>query len=92
MLAEAKKFAHLLHVCTVNDSVVYKVSLLLLRFLSQDVTVESVLSLNLTRSGKSESFFSTGISLYFWHFLLFLKRVIIIRRPSEIPNSARTLF
>ena len=69
-----------------------QVAFLFLGLLRQNVTLVSVFTLNFTGSGKSESFFSTGISLYFWHFLLFLKGVIIIRRPSEIPNSARTLF
>ena len=71
-LTEAEQFAYLLHIGTIHDGVVYQVSLLLLRLLRQNVTVISMLSFNLTRSGKSESFFSTGISLNFWHFLLFL--------------------
>ena len=48
-----------------------KVSFLLFRLLGQDVTVKSVLSLDFTRSGKSESFFSTGVSLDLWHLVKF---------------------
>ncbi len=40
---------------------------MLLGLLSQNVTVESVLSLDFTRSGKSESFFGTGVRLDLWH-------------------------
>ena len=71
-LTEAEQFAYLLHIGAIHDGIVYQVSLLLLRLLRQNVTVISMLSFNLTCSGKSESFFSTGISLNFWHFLLFL--------------------
>jgi len=51
---------------------VLKVALLLFGLLGQNVTVISVVSFDLTRSGKVKPFFGTGISLYFWHFLLFL--------------------
>ena len=44
-----------------------EVTLLLLGFLRENVAVISVLSLDLTRSGKGEPFFGTGISLNFWH-------------------------
>lgn len=47
-----------------------EVALLLLGFLCQDVTVVSVMSFDLTRSGESETLLCAGISLYFWHFLL----------------------
>ena len=66
-LAHAEQFAHLLHVAVVNETNVYKVTLLLLRLLRQDVTVESVLSLDLTGSGERETLLSTRISLYFRH-------------------------
>ena len=36
------------------------------------MTVESVLSLDFTCSGKSESFFGTGVSFNFWHFVNYL--------------------
>ena len=44
-----------------------KVSFTLLALLGQNVTVISMLSLDFTRSGKSESFFGTGISLCLRH-------------------------
>ena len=48
----------------------YQISLLLLCFLSQDVTVVSVMSLNLTCSGEAETLLCSGICLYFWHFFM----------------------
>ena len=45
-----------------------EVSLLLLCLLSQDVTVISVMTLDLTCTGETESLLCAGISLYFWHF------------------------
>ena len=47
-----------------------EVALLLLGLLRQDVTVISVVALNLTRSGEYEALLGTGISLYFWHFFV----------------------
>ena len=46
-----------------------KVSFTLIALLCQNVAVISMLSLEFTRSGKSESFFGTGISLCFRHFV-----------------------
>ena len=66
-LAHAEQFAHLLHVAVVNETNVYKVTLLLLSLLRENVTVESVLSLDLTGSGERETLLSTRISLYFRH-------------------------
>jgi len=37
------------------------------RLLRQNVTFKSMLPFDFTRSSKSESFFGTGIGLYFWH-------------------------
>ena len=71
-LAHTEQFAHLACVGTIHETCVLKVAFLLFGLLGQDVTVESVMSFNLTRSGKVEPFFGTGISLNFWHFLLFL--------------------
>jgi hypothetical protein len=59
----------LLHVLSYYDIIVNQVSFLLLSLLCQDMTVESVMSLNFTCSGKTKSLFGTGISLYFWHFV-----------------------
>ena len=47
------------------------VTLLLLGFLSQNVTVKSVLSFDFTCSGKSKSLFRTGVSLHLWHLTYF---------------------
>jgi hypothetical protein len=49
---------------------VNQVSLLLLCFLSQNVTVVSVMTLDLTGSGKAESLLCTGVCLNFWHFFV----------------------
>ena len=48
-----------------------EVSLLLLCLLSQNVTVVSVMTLDLTRTGECESLLCTGVCLYFWHFFKF---------------------
>lgn len=50
-----------------------EVTLLLLRLLGQDVTVEGVLSLDLTCSGERETLLGAGISLYFRHLFGFKK-------------------
>lgn len=71
-LTHAEQFAHLACVGTVHETCVLEIALLLFGLLGQNVTVESVVSFDLTRSGKVKPFFGTGISLYFWHFLLFL--------------------
>ena len=46
-----------------------EVTLLLLSLLRENVTVESVLSLDLTRSGECETLLRAGISLYLRHLL-----------------------
>ena len=46
-----------------------EVALLLLRLFGENVAVESVLSLDLTRSGEGKALLSTGISLYLRHLL-----------------------
>ena len=49
-----------------------EVALLLLGLLGQDVTVVSMTSLDLTRSGENEALLGTRISLNFWRFLCML--------------------
>ena len=71
-LTQIEKVAHLLQVVGHHDGVVNQVTFLLLRLLRQDVTVISMMSFHFTRSGKNESFFGTGISFLFWHFVCFL--------------------
>ena len=66
-LAHAEQFAYLLHGRIVNEANVNEVTLLLLSLLRENVTVESVLSLDLTGSGERETLLSTRISLYFRH-------------------------
>lgn len=71
-LAQAKQLAYLTAVCVVNDGHMVEVALLLLRLLRENVTVVSVASFNLTRSGEHKTLLCAGISLNFWHFLLIL--------------------
>ena len=66
--AQAEELADVLEVRAVEDGELGEVALLLLGLLRQDVAVESVLSLDLPCSGKSESFFGTGISFNLRHF------------------------
>ena len=68
MLTETEKVTNLLQVRVVNHGLVNKISLLLLGLLSQNVTVESVMSLNLSSTGESKSLLCAGVYLYFWHF------------------------
>lgn len=75
------------HVSLVDDVELHEVVLLLTRLLGQNVAVESMLSLQLTRSGKSKSLFGTGISLYFWHFLLYL--IVLLMSGYVIPDATR---
>ena len=67
-LTEEEEFAHLTAVGTYHEVGVLQVTLLLLFLFCQDVTVISVVTLDLTRSGELETLLSTGIRLYFWHF------------------------
>ena len=50
-----------------------EISLLLLCLLSQNVTVVSVMTLNLTSTGECESLLCTGVCLQLWHFYFVLK-------------------
>lgn len=68
-LTHAEEFANLLHVRAVNEGHMVKVALLLLGLLGQDVTVISVVTLNLTGSGERKTLLCTRISLYFRHLL-----------------------
>ena len=69
-LTEAEQVANLLHIRTIHQGLVYQVAFLLLCFLSQNVTVVSVMSFDLTGSGETESLLCAGICLYFWHFFV----------------------
>ena len=70
----------------------YKVSFLLFSFLSQNVTVKSVLSLDFTCSGKSESFFRTGVSLDLWSLVLILNHFYSNKVVTNYSGALRTLF
>ena len=65
-----EEFANGVEVALVHHAHVSEVSLTLLALLSQDVTLVSMFSFNLPCSGKVESFFGTGISFNFWHFVV----------------------
>ena len=69
-LTEEEEFAYLTAVGANDQIAVLQVALLLLFFLGQDVTVISVMTLDLTRSGELKALLSTGIRLYFWHFFV----------------------
>ena len=71
-LLHAKKLLYLLEIGRIYQTRFAKVSFLLCSLFSQNMTVESVLSLDFTCSGKSESFFGTGVSFNFWHFVNYL--------------------
>ena len=57
-------------VVAAHEGGVVEVALLGRLLFGQDVTVVSMLSLHLTRTGETKSLLSTGICLYFWHFFL----------------------
>ena len=70
-LLEAKKSLYTAFVSGVNDAEVGEVSFLLLSLLGENVTFESMFSLNLPRSGQSKSLFRATHCLHLWHFLKF---------------------
>lgn len=67
-LTHAKELAYFLFVNLGNEASLTEITLLLLSLLRQDVTVEGVLTLDLTGSGERETLLCTRISLYFRHF------------------------
>jgi len=74
-----------------------QITFLLLCFFSQDVTVISVMTLNLSRSGESKSFLCAGICFLLWHFFNFLNCYTILTTLTErlwqrIYLALRTLF
>ena len=71
---------------------VLEVTLLRLLLLCQDVAVISVMTLDLTRSGKHETLFGTGIRLYFWHFFVCLNCYLINGVATHIPGAAHSLL
>ena len=71
-LTQTKQVAHLLEVAAVDDCLMHQITFLLLCLLCKNVAVVSVMSLDLTCSGETESLLCTGVSLYFWHFFFFV--------------------
>ena len=62
----------MLTVCLHDNRAVVKISLLLLRLLSQNVTVISVLTLDFACSSKRETLLCSGLCFNFWHFFMYL--------------------
>jgi hypothetical protein len=90
MLTQAQQVSHLLEVRAVHDGLVHQITLLLLCFLRQNVTVVSVMSLDLTCPGEAKSLFRTGVGLYFWHFFFYLM-VIYYTVATHIPGVTHPL-
>ena len=89
-LLHSKEFTYLAAVCLLKDCKLVEVTLLLLSLLGENVAVISVFSLDFTRSGKSESFFRTGVRLYFWH--VFNCLIVINKRCCALYQRHRHLF
>ena len=64
----------------IYNSNVGQVAFLFFSLLRQNVTFVSVLTLDFTRSGKRETLFGTGISLYLWHFVI---NCLIVNNSSD---------
>ena len=71
-LTECEAVKHLLTVSLYDNRAVVEISLLLLRLLRQNVTVISVLTLDLACSSKRETLLCSGLSFNFWHFFVCL--------------------
>ena len=67
-LTQTEQIANLLQVGAVDNCLMNQVTFLFLCLLSQNVTVVSVMSFNLTCSSETESLLRTGVSFNFWHF------------------------
>ena len=64
----------------INNCNMSQVAFLLFSLLRQNVTLVSVLTLDFTGAGKRETLFSTGISLYHWHFVI---KYLIVNNSSD---------
>ena len=60
-------------ISTVDESGVVKVAFSLLALLGQDVTMISMLPLQMAAAGYLETLLGSGLGLHFWHFTLYLK-------------------
>src|SRR5574344_1065429 len=67
-----------------------KITFLFLCLLRQNVTVESVMTFNLSSSGECESLLCTRVCLYFWHFFMFY--LLFIFCGNVYTKTLRTLF
>src|SRR6056297_3174298 len=85
--------SYFLNISLIYHTKITKISLLFFGFFSQDMTFVCMLSLNLTCSGYSKTFFGSGFclhlrhlstSLYLFNYLLFLGEIIIIMRFPSI--------
>ena len=81
----------------VDEGAVVKVAFSLLALLGQDVTMISVLPLQMAAAGYLETLFGSGLGLHFWHFTISFKVlkmsyffvdlgaiIICIRLPSSL--------
>jgi hypothetical protein len=71
-LTECETFANLLTISLYDNRAVVEISLLLLSLLCQDVTVISVVTLNLSCSSKDKALFGSAFGFNFWHFFIVL--------------------
>ena len=85
-LTETQQVTNLLHVASVNDCVVNQITLLLLCFLCENVAVVSVMSLDLTCTGETESLLCTGVCLYFWHCFKIFIIIVYNAVATHIPG------
>src|SRR5574344_1525502 len=67
-----------------------KITFLFLCLLRQNVTVESVMTFNLSSSGECESLLCTRVCLYFWHFFIFY--LLFIFCGNVYTKTLRKLF
>ena len=74
-----------------DEGEVVKVSLAFLGFLGEDVAVVSMLPLDLSRSGKRETLFGTGVGLKLCHCFIKLKIDILRRRARGRDTGNRFL-
>ena len=65
-----QELTHDVQVGLVHDAHLTQVTFTLLALLSQDVTLVSMSSFNLSGAGKGEPFLGSGIRFNFWHFVL----------------------
>lgn len=68
-LAKAEEFLYFAYVHLVHSSEVGEVTLLLLRLLREDVTLEGMFALDLPRASERETLLSAGVCLQLRHFL-----------------------